>query len=45
MISLNYASPCFCLIFVLLLVALAVNAGETDPSDFSQNGAIFLEEY
>lgn len=45
MISINYASPCFCLIFVLLLVALAANAGETDPSDFSQNGAIFLEEY
>ena len=45
MISLNYASPCFCLIFVLLLVALAANAGEMDPSDFSQNGAIFLEEY
>lgn len=45
MISLNYASPCFCLIFVLLLVALTATPGETDPSDFSQNGALFLEEY
>ena len=45
MISLNYVSPCFCLIFVLLLIALAANPGEKDTSDFSQNGALFLEEY
>ncbi len=45
MISLNYASPCFCLIFVLLLVVVTATPGETVPSDFSQNGAIFLEEY
>ncbi|MCE2412500.1 DUF1592 domain-containing protein [Candidatus Poribacteria bacterium] len=45
MISLNYVSSCFCLIFVLLLIALAANPGEKDTSDFSQNGALFLEEY
>ncbi len=45
MISLNYVSQCFCLIFVLLLVALTANPGEKDTSDFSQNGALFLEQY
>ena len=45
MISLNYVSQCFCLILVLLLVALTANPGEKDTSDFSQNGALFLEQY
>ncbi len=45
MISLNRVSQCFCLIFVLLLIALAANPGEKDTSNFSQNGALFLEEY
>ena len=45
MISLNYVSRCFCLIFVLLLVVFAGTPGETDTSDFSQNGALFLEAY
>ena len=45
MTSLNYLSQCFCLILVLLLVALTANPGEKDTSDFSQNGALFLEEY
>lgn len=59
MISLNYVSYSFCLILVLLLVALAANPGEKDTSrkspdtvavwgasdDFSQNGALFLEQY
>ena len=45
MISLNYVSSCFCLIFVLLLVVLAANPGEKDIPDFSQNGALFLEQY
>ena len=45
MISLNYVSRCFCLILVLLLVALTANPGQKDTSDFSQNGALFLEAY
>ena len=45
MISLNRVSQCFCLIFVLLLIALAANPGEKDTSNFSQNGALFFEEY
>ena len=45
MISLNYVSQCFCLIFVLLLVALTANPGEKDIPNFSQNGALFLEQY
>ena len=45
MISLNYVSQCFCLILVLLLVALTANPGEKDTSDFSQNGALFLKQY
>ena len=45
MISLNYVSQCFCLISVLLLIALTANPGEKDTSDFSQNGALFLEAY
>ena len=45
MISLNYVSQCFCLISVLLLIAFTANPGEKDTSDFSQNGALFLETY
>lgn len=45
MTSINYVSHCFCLIFVLLLVALTADPGEKDTADFSQNGALFLEEY
>ena len=45
MISLNYVSQCFCLILVLLFVAPTANPGERDTSDFSQNGALFLETY
>ena len=45
MISLNYASHCFCLISVLLLVALAANPVEKETADFSQNGLLFLEDY
>ena len=35
----------FCLILALLLVAFTANPGEKDTSDFSQKGALFLEEY
>ncbi len=45
MISLNRVSQCFCLILVLLLIALTANPGEQDIPDFSQNGALFLEQY
>ncbi len=45
MTSINYVSYCFCLILVLLLVVPIVNPGEKDTADFSQNGALFLEEY
>lgn len=45
MISLNYVSQCFCLILVFLLVALTANPGDKDTSDFSQDGALFLEQY
>ena len=45
MISLNYVSQCFCLILVFLFVVCSANLGEADTSDFSQNGALFLEAY
>ena len=45
MISFNYASQCFCLTLVLVLVAFTANPGEEGVSNFSQQGVPFLEQY
>ncbi len=45
MISPNYVLRCLCLILMLALVTFTANPGEKDTSDFSQNGALFLEQY
>ena len=45
MISPNYALRCLSLILTLVLVTLTANPGEKNTSDFSQNGALFLEQY
>ena len=41
----NYILRYLCLTLMLVLVALTANPGEKDTSDFSQNGALFLEQY
>lgn len=45
MISPNYVLRCLCLILILALVTLTANPGEKNTSDFSQNGALFLEQH
>ena len=45
MISPTYILRVLFLILMLALVTFAANPGEKDTSDFSQNGALFLEEY
>ena len=45
MISPNYVLRCLALILMLALVTLSANPGEKNTSDFSQNGALFLEQY
>ena len=45
MISPNYVLRCLSLILMLVLVTLSANPGEKNTSDFSQNGAPFLEQY
>ena len=41
----NYILRYLCLTLMLVLVTLTANPGEKDTSDFSQNGALFLEQY
>ena len=41
----NYVLRCLCLILILTLVTFTANPGEKDTSDFSQNGASFLEQH
>ena len=41
----NYILRYLCLTLMLALVTLTANPGEKDTSDFSQNGALFLEQY
>ena len=45
MTSLRYVAQYLCLILCLLLVVLAAKPGEKASSDFSKNGALFLEQY
>ena len=45
MILPNYILRCLCLIVILVLVAFTANPGEKDTTDFSKNGALFLEQY
>lgn len=45
MILPNYILRCLCLILILVLVAFTANPGEKDTTDFSKNGALFLEQY
>lgn len=45
MILPNSILRCLCLILILGLVAFTANPGEKDTTDFSKNGALFLEEY
>ena len=45
MISPTYILRGIFLILMLALVTFAANPGEKDTSDFSQNGALFLEQY
>ena len=45
MISRNYILRYLSLILVLTFVTLTANPGEKNTSDFSQNGALFLEQY
>ena len=45
MISPNYVLRCLSLILMLAFVTLTANPGEKNTSDFSQNGALFLEQY
>ena len=45
MILSNYILRCLCLILILVLVAFTANPGEKDTTDFSKNGALFLEQY
>ena len=45
MILPNSILRCLCLILVLALVAFTANPGEKDTTDFSKNGALFLEQY
>ena len=45
MTSPNYTLRCLCLILTLAFVTFTANPGEKDTSDFSQNGALFLEQY
>ena len=45
MISRNYILRYLSLILVLALVTLTANPREQNTSDFSQNGALFLEQY
>ena len=45
MILPNYTLRCLCLILMLALVAFTANPGEKDTTDFSKNGALFLEQY
>ena len=45
MILRNYILRYLSLILVLALVTLTANPGEQNTSDFSQNGALFLEQY
>ena len=45
MISPNYILRVLFLVLMLALVTFAANPVEKDTSDFSQNGALFLEQY
>ena len=45
MTSPNYVLRCLCLILMLALATFTANPGDKDTSDFSQNGALFLEQY
>lgn len=45
MILPNYILRCLCLILILVFVAFTANPGEKDTTDFSKNGALFLEQY
>ena len=45
MISPNYVLRCLCLILILAAVVFTATPGEKDTTDFSKNGALFLEQY